>query len=302
MIQTEDITIITASFNSSKFLEQCIDSISHQTILPKKHLIIDDGSTDNSLSIAKNLEQKYPHIKVLQNSKNLGYPATLNIGIQNSKTAYIGILDSDDIAYKDWIEATTQFLNKHPEFGLVGGAGNVMTEIGEVTNYIVFNYKKGEITNEIKNNQSLILHPGTVYKKALIEQISGYNENLNSLEDRDMFINFSFKSRIYHLQRPLVYYRRQRASESIITEDFKQISELFLSSKLSYLHKGMSIKEANKNLDSFFFRLKKTTRLKKLNQGSYEWNIFKIFFLKKNIVKSIKYLLITFSKLCVKNH
>lgn len=293
---TSDITIITASYNSQKYLEQTVDSIAKQRILPKKHLIIDDCSTDGSLKLAKELERKYDHIEVVRHEVNKGFPSALNTGIEHSDTKYIGILDSDDIAYEDWIEVTTQFLDSKPEFGLVGGAGNFITELGEVTNYIGFNCEAGDVTYETRQGQYLILHPGTVMKLDDINSIGRYRVGLKSTEDNDMYISMSFITHLFHLGRPLIYYRRLPSSESRKTEAYQALIDKYILSKARLLQEGESIGQANSSLQNIVTQMQKTPRLQKAKNSAYEKEMARLFILKKNVFKFIKYSFLSFLK------
>ena len=95
------VSIVIPIYNVEKYLEKCIESISKQTYKNIEILLIDDGSTDNSLKICKNYEKKDTRIKVIH-KKNGGLSDTRNRGIIEAKGNYIMFVDSDD-----WIENDT---------------------------------------------------------------------------------------------------------------------------------------------------------------------------------------------------
>ncbi len=91
------VSIIVPVYNSEKYLKICLDSLVNQTLKEIEIIAIDDASSDKSLEILKNYEQKYPNkIKVYTNPKNLGQGVTRNKGIKLATGEYIGFLDSDD--------------------------------------------------------------------------------------------------------------------------------------------------------------------------------------------------------------
>ena len=93
------VSIIVPVYNVEDYLERCLNSILFQNSLEKIELIcINDGSTDNSLSILENYKKDYPFITVI-NQKNLGLGATRNKGIKIAKGKYLMFVDSDD-----WLE------------------------------------------------------------------------------------------------------------------------------------------------------------------------------------------------------
>lgn len=289
-----DITIITASFNSQKFLEKTVISVAKQKVLPKKHLIIDDCSTDGSLILAERLAQKYPHVEVIRHDKNKGFPASLNTGISRVNTKYVGILDSDDIAMDYWLEITTGFLEANSDYGLVGGGGNLMTEGGGVTNFFKFCQEKGDVTDLVKHGKYVILHPGTVFKKSLLDIAGGYREDLKSTEDNDLYINFASLSKIYSLGMPLIYYRKLRSSESRVSDEYRKLIDEYINEKVHLLKNGLSINQANERLKPIVEKMKDTPRLSGLKSGQYQRDMGAAFFEGKQFRRAFWFLLWAF--------
>jgi len=286
-----DITIITASYNSKKFLEETVNSVANQTVLPKKHFIIDDCSTDNSLQLAQRLAARHPYVEVIPHETNKGFPGALNTGISHADTKYIAILDSDDVAYDNWIELTTQFLDSNPDFGLVGGGGNIMTEGGTVTDFFKYCENKGDVTHFAKQGNYPLLHPGTVFRKALLADFGGYREDLKSSEDNDLFINFAHVSKLYNLGQPLIYYRRLRASESRVSDEYRNLIDQYILEKVRLLESGLTIQQTNDTLAPIVTTMTHTPRLSKLAKGQYEHDMGASLFLGKKHYRALLFLL-----------
>lgn len=89
------ISIIVPVYNAEKYLRECIDSILQQTYTDIEVLLIDDGSTDDSLSICQEYEKKDKRVKVYH-KKNSGVSDTRNFGIDHANGEYISFCDSDD--------------------------------------------------------------------------------------------------------------------------------------------------------------------------------------------------------------
>lgn len=92
------VSVIVPVYNAEKYLHRCIESIINQTLNGIEIILINDGSTDNSLNICKQYEEIDPRIKVID-KENSGPSASRNIGIENANGEYITFVDSDD-----WIE------------------------------------------------------------------------------------------------------------------------------------------------------------------------------------------------------
>ena len=103
MKKEELISIIIPVYNSEKYLQRCIDSIKSQTYNNIEILLIDDGSTDNSLQICNENALKDSRINVIH-KKNTGVSDTRNIGIAKSKGKYVSFIDSDDYIEKNYIK------------------------------------------------------------------------------------------------------------------------------------------------------------------------------------------------------
>ena len=114
------LSVLMPVFNSELFVAEAIESILNQTFKDFEFLILDDASTDKSFEIIKDFGKRDSRIKVCQNEKNLGVVESRNKLINLSKGKYIAWLDSDDIAIKTRLEKQVNFLEEHPEIGMVG--------------------------------------------------------------------------------------------------------------------------------------------------------------------------------------
>lgn len=99
-----DLSIIIPVYNSQNYLEKCVNSLVNQkTKYNYQIILINDGSTDNSLKIIKNFENKYDFVYVL-NQENGGISVARNNGIRASSGKYLGFIDNDDWVTEDYIE------------------------------------------------------------------------------------------------------------------------------------------------------------------------------------------------------
>ena len=89
-------SIIIPVYNSEKYLFQCIQSVLNQKYSNVEIIIVDDCSTDKSLTIIRSFAKRYNNIKIICNKKNEGVSVCRNKGISNAVGKYIIFLDSDD--------------------------------------------------------------------------------------------------------------------------------------------------------------------------------------------------------------
>jgi GT2 family glycosyltransferase len=125
------LSVIVVNYNVEFFLEQCLHSIrkSNRTI-SSEIIVIDNNSVDGSV---KMLKEKFPEIKLIENSKNVGFSVANNQGIQISKGEYILLLNPDTVVEEDTFDKIIQFMDSHPDAGGLGvkmldGKGNFLPE------------------------------------------------------------------------------------------------------------------------------------------------------------------------------
>lgn len=105
------VSIIVTTYNSAKFIENCISSLLNQTIDNIEVIVVDDASTDDTVKILK----KYPTIKIIELNKNNGTYNARNIGIAQSSGEFITFQDSDDWSHPERVSKQLQHLLDHPK-------------------------------------------------------------------------------------------------------------------------------------------------------------------------------------------
>lgn len=100
---TPKVSIVVPVYNVEKYLAECLDSIIQQTLEDIEIIIVNDGSTDNSLSIAQSYAKKDPRISIID-KENAGYGHSMNRGFEKACGEYIGIVESDDCARPEMFE------------------------------------------------------------------------------------------------------------------------------------------------------------------------------------------------------
>ena len=103
MIQRPTISVIVPVFNLENFIEECINSIKQQTLRSFEVLLINDGSTDNSLEIIRSNTTKDPQFRVY-NQPNSGVSAARNLGLHHAQGEFISFIDGDDIVPSNFLE------------------------------------------------------------------------------------------------------------------------------------------------------------------------------------------------------
>lgn len=186
-------------FNAEKFLSKAIESVISQSYDNWELLLLDDGSNDGSLEIAKGFEQKDNRIKVFSDDKNKGLGARLNELAALSNGEYIARMDADDIMHPKRLETQLQILKDNPNIDVLGTNAYVIDE-----NDLVFGMRYRENSGLIKVEH--FIHPTIMAKKQWFVD-NPYDEKAIRIEDAELWYRTKNKNSFMIINEPLLFYR-----------------------------------------------------------------------------------------------
>lgn len=203
------ISIITPSYNSESYIEICIQSIIKQSYINWELIIIDDNSSDSSISIINNLRSLDDRIKLISLKENKGSAYARNIGIECSKGEYIAFLDSDDVWHKDKLLKQVNFMLKnnilfsYTSYYIIDSQGNILKEKTSPlsTNYLdmLKSCKIGCLT--------------AMYNTSILGKI--FMPNIRKRQDLGLWLKIlKITDSAYCLDEPLAFYRIHKESLS----------------------------------------------------------------------------------------
>ena len=124
------VSVIMPAYNAGKYISAAIKSILEQTYSDLELIIINDGSTDDTLDIASSYHDSRIHI--INNSKNMGLAKSLNIALDVSRGKYFARSDADDINLPNRFKTQVKFLELHPEVDVVGTDMYIFSDQGVI--------------------------------------------------------------------------------------------------------------------------------------------------------------------------
>ena len=233
------ITIIINVYNGEKYINKCIDSIINQTFKELEILIINDGSTDNTLKICKSYKDK--RIRIIT-TENLGLSLSRNIGIDNAKGEYLYFIDVDDFIELDTIEYLYNLCIKYD------------TKMSSCKPKDVFDYNvniinKTEVIKVLTSKEMLIMlllgkeRAGTIWNKLIY---------------RNLFDDIRFEDRI--VNDITVTHKLMIKAEKIVYSN--QVKYYYLRHRNSIT--GKEIKNTARSIDSFKTQVERHDYIKKL--------------------------------------
>lgn len=212
------VEAVVTNFNQGNMILEAVQSLCNQTLLPKKIIIIDDGSTDKlSLEVLKNIEKSsdFPIPITVYYQENKGVSAARNAGIKKTKESMVLILDGDDKLSPEYIENVSELLYNNP---LMVAASSWLHTFGVLDSIVCPTGK------DIKSFLSRNCCPAThIFRREIFEKCGGYDENMRSgFEDWDFFLSLletSPKAYIGIVEKPLIQYRTAPVSSNIKSMD-----------------------------------------------------------------------------------
>lgn len=187
------ISLYIPSYNSSRTIKECLEAVLKQTAVPQEVMVIDDGSTDGSVDIIR----RYP-VRLICNDGNRGLVYSRNRAFTLASGEFVAALDADCVASPDWL---LNLMSVFEESDVAGAGGRVREQctsgIADKWRCLHMNQGWGNCRLDFP---PFLYGSNTVFRKAAIEEVGFYNENLfNNYEDVDI------SRRIYDYGFKLVY-------------------------------------------------------------------------------------------------
>ena len=120
------ITVFMPVYNAEKYLKEAIDSILNQTFQNFELLIIDDGSTDESVKIIEGYTDW--RIRLIHNDGNKGLPYTRNRGLFLARGLYLAIMDADDVSVKNRLEIQYNIMEKRSNLAVISSGKELLSK------------------------------------------------------------------------------------------------------------------------------------------------------------------------------
>lgn len=206
------ISIVTPSYNQGEFIEETIRSILLQNYPNLEYIIIDGGSTDETVDIIKKYENK---IHYWVSVPDRGQAHAINKGLEKATGKLVNWINSDDYLEPEALQHVAEALIKHPNKQVFCGYTRCFWNENNKTSH---KYRMG-----LKKNTTLTLlniemnQPGTFYKTTIFKELGGINESLNYVFDNELWMRFLCKygqENVLLLKGLIAHFRQHDASKS----------------------------------------------------------------------------------------
>ena len=226
------VSVCMPCYNASKYIKECMDSVLNQSLTDFELIIVDDGSTDQTVNIIKTYSDS--RIRLIENEHN--FIQSLNTSIRMAEGKYIARMDSDDIMMPDRLLIQYNYLEHHPHIDLIGGG---FEKFGNGQGFYCPAVHANCITLEEMLKQNIIAHPTVMILKEAFTKIPvSYEEKYKYAEDYKLWMtmlahgllldnlpDILLKYRVSHTQNSMMYNILQNRSVELIKKEYGKVHD-----------------------------------------------------------------------------
>lgn len=220
------VSVICTCYNHDKYVTECMQSVMDQDYRNFELIVVDDGSTDDSVGAIELFQKKFPEIVVVKLEKNIGICKAFNTGFKMSSGDLLIDLAADDVLLPTRLSRGVEnFRDADINCGVVFGDAEWIDEKG---NHLYFHSQKfphhkvprGNIYKDLVERY-FICSPTMMFRRKIIDFMNGYDESL-TYEDFDFWIRSSRRFQ-YHYD-PEVLVKKRKVKNSLSHEQFRILS------------------------------------------------------------------------------
>jgi len=235
------VSVLVTVYNRENFLGEAIESIINQTYKNIEIIIVNDGSTDRTEEIIRSYMKKDERIILLNNNENIGIPKSENKALAVARGKYIARLDSDDIALPERIQTQVEFMESHPEIGVLGSNAFLIDEVGKVQGQTHLFERHELIHWTMLIRGCPMVHPSVMFRRKIDNEPVFYNENYCAADDWELWSRLINKTKFQNLRLPLVYYRDHKGNISKIKRDEQKEEDIEIKKRVLCEFLGVQI-------------------------------------------------------------
>ena len=213
------LSVIMCNYNYGRYLGGALNAVTSQSRKPDQFIVVDDGSTDDSVAIIEEAARRHPFVKLLRNDRNRGVTYTVNRGLENVTGDYISFQSSDDLVLPGFIEKTMGMLEKHPQAALCCSYPSTLEdETGEIRDYVMdwgeapSYFPPDRLTDLFR--RGTIAGNACVLKRRTFHEVGGFRPDLRWHCDWFPYMVMAFRYGICYVPERLAVIRVHKQSYS----------------------------------------------------------------------------------------
>ena len=205
------VSVLMTMYNAATHLRAAVESVLNQTMRDFELIIVDDGSTDESVALMKNWDD--PRIRLIPNAVNKGQTICLNQGLALARGVWVARQDADDISLPSRLETQINAVTQSEELTLIGSQAWIINHAGEFegTLNLPLEMESFEWASLFENP---FVHTAVMYRRDQITNLGGYDESFAICQDYELWLRVLRMHRGINLSARLVQYRHTTQSLS----------------------------------------------------------------------------------------
>jgi len=244
------VSVIVPIYNVERYLHTCITSLVNQTLNEIEIILVNDASPDNSITIMRDYEKKYPDkVVVIDSKENLCQGGARNLGIQIARAPWIGFVDGDDFVHPDMFRSMYgKAESSDVDFVCVQSAAiyDESDAERELSNYLTWHpsiYERQGTLLDDAGRESLMVYPtggvwSKLWRKSLILDNQLFFPEHVKFEDNHWATSiYRFINRYELIDKVFYYYRRSRTSTTLAMNATHHMDRIVIEEKLQDLFK-----------------------------------------------------------------
>jgi glycosyltransferase involved in cell wall biosynthesis len=249
------VSVITPSYNQGKYLEQTIQSVLNQTYSNIEYLVVDGGSTDNSIDIIKKYEK---NIAYWISKPDNGQADAVNKGFKRANGDLVCWVNSDDILYPDYVDNRVQQFKEHTNADMIYG------DVEQGSEPFIKRLRKGRqtsIKDMLKYAECPIPQQSAMWRRGVIEKIGYLAPQWHVVLDREYFIRMAANCSIKYVPGAVAFFRNHEHSKSVAdrlkwAEELPRFYEMVFNDNIYHLTPNL-LSYKNKCLSKIYLKCAK---------------------------------------------
>lgn len=195
------VTVLIGVYNNARTLDRAIDSILGQTVGDLELLVIDDGSSDDSIAVAARAAARDARVRVLEMGRNLGISRSLNEGLRAARAPFVAVQDADDWSEPERLELQTEVLRARPDVAVVG---SLMREVDPSGDELAprTKFASGDVTHRLMRSNP-IPNTSCCMRREAVLAVGGYDAAYRFAMEYDLWLRLAERWRLVSLPQAL---------------------------------------------------------------------------------------------------
>jgi glycosyltransferase involved in cell wall biosynthesis len=207
------VSIVTPSYNQGQFLEATIRSVLDQDYPNIEYIVMDGGSTDDSISILRRYADQIAH---WESQPDRGQAHAINKGLQVAKGSILGWLNSDDLLLPETVSQVVETFCDDPDTDVVYGRLERIDEEGRLVPTPILPKDRVEFSKKYILSECIVNQPGAFWRREMMAKAGLLNEGLHYVLDYEYWIRLALLgARFKHLDQVVALFRLSHASKTV---------------------------------------------------------------------------------------